>query len=95
MLKQICMLTALALAFSGPAWAKGTKHHRAAKHKPAAVSTMKSDSTAIDKCLELRYAEKVNCLHRTRGTSAPQAYIGASDAAAASGMAAGSSSMPQ
>jgi hypothetical protein len=111
MIRETCIVTALALAFSGAAWAHhGGKHptkhhvskhhvtkhhvskHDATKHhagKYAPVSTARSDAAVLARCENLRYAERVNCLHQARGDRMPAGWVGATGGTAATGMAAG------
>src|SRR5690349_24298306 len=79
MIRETCIVTALALAFSAPAWAHhGGKHatsHRAAKEAHAGM--VHSDAAALAKCENLRYGERVSCLHQARGEPMPAGWTGA------------------
>ena len=79
MIRETCITAAFALLFSAPAWAHhGGKHpaaHRTSKE--ARAMTMHSDSAVLAKCENLRYGERVSCLHQARGEPMPAGWTGA------------------
>jgi hypothetical protein len=92
MIRQTCIATALAVVFSAPAWAAhGGKHaatHRTSKE--AQTTALHSDSAALAKCENLRYGERVSCLHQARGEPMPANWTGATTGGTAGGTASGS-----